>query len=110
MNDHEHNMTYDLMPNRCAWCDRVIGPEEEVFGCGAKAMPGIDLSDREGKILPLFLALSRKTVPAIVVPMDSQAKKEGNDLYFVICSESCGQALKQALQMDKDAFGTICLN
>lgn len=101
---------HDPMPDHCAWCDRVIDPDEEVFGCGAKAMPGIDLRDREGKTIPLFLALIRRTVPAIVVPSDSQAKKDGNDLYFVICSERCGRELKEALQRDKDAFGTLCLN
>ena len=99
-----------LQLNRCAWCSRNIPPEAEAFGCGAKAMPGIDLRDKEGGMLPLYLALSRKTVPALVVPSDSQAKREGNDLYFVICSESCGQALKAALEMDKEAFGSISLN
>ncbi len=95
---------------RCAWCDRRIKPDTEVFGCGARTIPGIDLSAKEGEILPLYLALSHRTVPALVVPEDSQAKREGNDLYFLICSESCGRSLKEALEEDKDAFGIISLN
>ncbi|NUO83206.1 hypothetical protein HUU05_24300 [candidate division KSB1 bacterium] len=94
----------------CAWCGARIAADTEVFGCGARTIPGIDLSAKEGEILPLYLALSRRTVPALVVPQDSQAKREGNDLYFLICSESCGRALKEALEEDKEAFGIISLN
>ncbi len=95
---------------RCAWCDKRIDPEAEVFGCGARTIPGIDLSAKEGEALPLYLALSHRTVPALVVPRDSQAKREGNDLYFLICSESCGRVLKEALERDKEAFGIMSLN
>lgn len=95
---------------RCAWCDRRIKLDTEVFGCGARTIPGIDLSAKEGEILPLYLALSQRTVPALVVPGDSQAKREGNDLYFLICSETCGHYLKEALERDKEAFGIMSLN
>lgn len=95
---------------RCAWCDRRIQPDTEVFGCGARTIPGIDLSAKEGEILPLYLALSHRTVPALVVPRASQAKREGNDLYFLICSENCGHFLKEALERDKEAFGIMSLN
>ncbi len=101
---------HELQLHRCAWCQRSLAREDEYFGCGAKTMPGIDLSDREGTTISMYLALAQKTVPAIVVPSDSPAKREGNDVYFVICSESCGHALKDALEKDKEVFGNICLN
>ena len=51
---------------------------------------------------PLLLMKPRRTIMAIVPLHDSPAKKEGNDLLFALCSQSCGQALKQALQQQLD--------
>ena len=82
----------------CAWCANPIGPDKEVFGFGAKAKPELDLSDSEGTILQLPLDKCRKIIPAMVATSDSQARREGNDLVFMICSRECGMALKEALE------------
>jgi hypothetical protein len=82
----------------CAWCSKEIPEHTEVFSVGAKAKPEIDLSEEEGSIILLPLDVTGKTVPAMIVNSDSQAKKDGYDIVFMVCSEDCGRALREALE------------
>src|SRR4030095_9150031 len=84
-------------PLKCGWCDDEIGEDTELFGIGAKAHPDIDISEMEGKVIDLFLSRRKRTVQALVVTKDSPAKREGKDLLFVACSESCAAALEQSV-------------
>ncbi len=86
----------------CAWCGERIPEGHEVFAVGGKAREGVALKDREGKSITLSLALTDRRVQAIVVTSDSEAKKAGNDLMFVVCSPECGQSLKEAVQQGID--------
>ncbi len=93
--------------NICAWCNKTIPEDSEVFGLGAKVKQGFDIKNKEGKIIRLSLALTNKTVPAIVTTSNSDAKKEGKDLMFMTCSQGCAGNLKDALQKEKDVIGNI---
>jgi len=88
--------------NVCAWCKKKIPKNCEVFGLGAKVGKGIDLKGQEGEIISLFLVLADKTVPATVTTFNSEAKKNGYDLMFMTCSQSCAKSLKNNLQKEKD--------
>jgi hypothetical protein len=88
----------------CAWCNLNIDPEEEIFAFGAKTRTGLDLKDKQGEFVSLNLALSDKTVVALVPTETSQAKQVGYDLIFVACSEDCAVELKEALEFEKDVF------
>jgi len=94
----------------CAWCLTKISDDTEIFSLGTKALPGIDLSDHEGKFIPLHLSLAKKTVNGLVVIKASPAKKDGYDIVFALCSAGCGRALKAALQNEKDAAGLMSMN
>jgi hypothetical protein len=94
----------------CAWCNARILEDTEVFAISTKKHPGIDLSDHEGKFIPLHFALAQKWVDGFVTPKDSPAKKAGYDVVFTVCSENCGRALKTALQNEKDAAGLMSKN
>ena len=74
---------------------------------GAKASPSINLVDKEGSFIHIALARSHKTVPAMVVTSDSEAKRQGNDLGFVACSQACAEALKAALQAEIDLLDSL---
>jgi hypothetical protein len=87
------------LPN-CAWCEDEIPEDVEVFTIGAKAKPGIDLSEAEGTIIPLSLVLANRTVSALVPIKDSPAARDGHDLIFMVCSRSCAQALSNGLEKD----------
>lgn len=91
----------------CAWCHKRIKRGHEVFGVGAKTKPNIDLTDSEGTIITLVLAKTDKNVFAMVPTSDSPAKKHGNDLYFMVCSQDCGQDLMTALRMEISTIDQI---
>ena len=40
------NTPTDQLLNICTWCNQVIKEDDEVFGFGAKASHGIELSDK----------------------------------------------------------------
>ncbi len=85
----------------CAWCNKVIDKDSEVFAVGAKARKGMNLKPYEGSIIPITLTHINKTVPAVVPTRNSEAKKDGNDLLFMICRKKCGELLKKALQKER---------
>ncbi len=88
----------------CAWCKKTIPQDAEVFAFGAKANPGIDLSDNEGEFVSLTLALANKTVVALVTVKGSPSREAGYDLMFVTCSQKCAQDLKDSLESEKGLF------
>lgn len=89
----------DPLPN-CTWCGDEIPEDVEIFTIGAKAKPGIDLSEAEGTISQLSLIQANRTVSALVPTRDSPAARDGHDLIFMVCSQSCAQALSDALEND----------
>ena len=84
-------------PLKCGWCADEIDDDTELFGIGAKARPDIDIAELEGKVIDIFLTRRDRNVQALVVTNDSPAKREGKDLLFVVCSESCAEALRQGV-------------
>ena len=94
----------DKLLHTCAWCTQTIKGDTGVYGFGAKARPGVDLSDKEGQFVTMTLALSKKTIIALVPTHFSTAKAEGYDLVFMTCSQECAQELKEALEFERDVF------
>lgn len=105
-----NNKNQKLMEKTCVWCNKLVLENTEVFGLGAKHKKGIDIKNHEGKFIPLTLTLSQKTVPALVTPSNSQAKRESNDLYFMTCSYACATSLKEALNKEVDIIGSVNMN
>ena len=102
----KNNTQTDRLLHICTWCNQVIQEDDELFGFGAKASHGIDLSNKEGEFVSLNLALRDKTIFALVPSTSSSAKTGGYDLIFITCSEDCAQSLKDALDLEKDVFET----
>jgi predicted nucleic acid-binding Zn ribbon protein len=98
-------MSWEKVMSRCAWCGSTIPSDSEIFGLGVKAKPGIQVE--EGSVMEVLLFSANKTVLGIVPMNDSQAKREGKDLLFMICSESCGAALKKELQKQIELIESI---
>ena len=82
---------------KCGWCEDEIPEDTELFGIGAKARDDIDIKELRGKVIDIYLAQRNRSVQAVVVTADSPASREGKDLLFVTCSESCSEALRQAV-------------
>jgi hypothetical protein len=84
----------DRFQSECGWCHQAIGEGSPVFGVPCKAVPGVDLFPVQGKVIELQLDPPNRTLLAGVSAFDSDAKRDGADLVFMVCSESCGKKLK----------------
>ncbi|MGW8302141.1 MAG: hypothetical protein ACWGNO_08735 [Desulfobacterales bacterium] len=96
-------MEFSIIPDkealgRCAWCQRHINDDMEVFGFGAKLKPNVDLSEYESHCIEIGLVSEEKPVYMMVTAQGSEAKSEGKDGLFLVCSEGCGKKLKNVLQ------------
>jgi len=89
------------MSHVCAWCNKVIDKDSEVFAIGAKARKGMNLKPYEGSEIQIALTQINKTVPAIVPTRNSEARKAGNDLLFMVCGKKCGELLKKAVLKER---------
>jgi hypothetical protein len=85
----------------CAWCNKEIDKDAEVFGLGARTRKSVRLTGCEGARIRIPLTHTDKVVSAIVPLCNSEAKKTGNDVLFTICSRKCGELLKRALLKEK---------
>jgi hypothetical protein len=95
-------MEFNIIPdedalNKCAWCQNPISDDMEVVGVGAKLKPDVDLSEYESHCIQISLASEKKPIYMMVTAQDSEAKKEGNDAMFLLCSIECGKKLKHVL-------------
>ncbi len=91
----------------CAWCGKHIPENTELFSVNAKARPGVDL-EHEGNVLALALDATR-TALAIIPTPESEAKKAGWDVLFVVCSEECGRSLRETVQSNIDLLDSITI-
>ncbi|MGD9240208.1 MAG: hypothetical protein PVG69_09300, partial [Desulfobacterales bacterium] len=92
-------MEFSIIPDnealsKCAWCESHITEHMEVFGFGAKLMPNVDLSEYEGHCIQIGLVSEEKSVYMMVTGQGSEAKSDGKDGMFLVCSEACGKKLK----------------
>ena len=97
--------SYDPEPflSLCAWCGKAIPENTECFGAGGKTRDGINVRKHEGRVI--IMVTGDREVPCLVTTRDSQAKKDGKDLMFMLCSELCGQKLKAAFRQDRALIG-----
>jgi hypothetical protein len=93
-------ISHEQATSTCAWCNKKLGGDDEVYGVGARAKPWVKLP--EGGVLEISLDGTHRRVVAIVPMRESMAKQAGNDLLFATCSRECGQALKEAVQKQID--------
>ena len=98
-------MEFSIIPDnealsKCAWCESHITDHMEVFGFGAKLKPDVDLSDYEGHCIQIGLDSEENSVYMMVTGQGSEAKNEGKDAMFLVCSEACGKKLKNVLEKE----------
>jgi hypothetical protein len=89
---------------RCAWCMKKISDNKSVFGLGVKFAEGVDYSKSEGTIIQVDLRTRNTSVPMIVTASDSEAKLQGSDGIFALCSEKCGEKMKNTLTKELTTF------
>jgi len=98
-------MEYYIIPDKealgqCAWCRTKIDDHMEVFGFGAKFKSDVDLSDYETHCIQIDLISEEMPVYMMVTAQGSEAKNDGKDGMFLVCSERCGKKLKHILEKE----------
>ena len=98
-------MEFEIIPDRealskCTWCQGSIDEHMEVFGFGIKLKPDVDLSGYESHCIEIGLLSREKAVYMMVTAQDSEAKNDGKDGMFLVCSEGCGKKLKNVLEKE----------
>ena len=98
-------MEFHIIPDeealsKCAWCQSHITDHMEVLGLGAKLKPDVDLSEYESHCIQIGLVSEEKPVYMMVTAQGSQARNNGNDGMFLVCSEGCGKKLKSVLEKE----------
>ena len=98
-------MEYYIIPDKealgqCAWCQSKIDDHMEVFDFGVKFKSDVDLSEYETHCIQIDLISEEKPVYMMVTARGSEAKNEGKDRMFLVCSENCGNKLKKVLEKE----------
>lgn len=83
---------------KCSWCGKPIPDDAPVFACGGKKRPGVDVSGFEGGAIRIALVTQDRSVIAVVPAADSEARQDGYEFLFMVCSEGCGAEMKAVLQ------------
>ena len=86
--------------SKCAWCRNMLNQDSEAFGLGAKIKTGSDLFAYEGKSVLATIVSEDRNVPMMVAATGTDAKNDGNDVMFLLCSEKCGIKMKDALERE----------
>lgn len=87
-------------PETCCWCGAFIGPDQPVWGVFATSF--FDLRPKS-EWIEIELLTSERIVAGIP-GKHSQARKDGWDIFFEVCSPDCARSLDTALRQNTEAF------
>ena len=93
----------------CSWCGQKLQNDDPIYALGCKKRPGVDISAYEGKVMSVKVTTSSKTLWSIVPMAGSDARQHGKDFLFTLCSEKCGDELKELLDVERD-LGELILS
>ena len=89
---------------RCAWCMKKISNDKPVYAIGVKFVKGEEYTASEGRIIQISLRTRNTSVPMIVTGKESEAKLQGTDGVFALCSEKCKKKMKETLSLELEVF------
>jgi len=91
-----------VLPSRCQFCGKKVRGDEDVIAVGAKAGPSLDITGKGGKVVEMVSPSTGKNFKCVVSMLGSDAEREGRELVFVFCSETCARDFKEELYEHKD--------
>jgi hypothetical protein len=92
---------------RCSWCMKKFKDGKPVYGLNVKFVEGKKIFDPDGRIVHIHLDSRNTSVPMVVPGDNSEADKQGVDGVFSICSEKCGDKMKEALSKEIGTIQTV---
>ncbi|HKJ66596.1 MAG TPA: hypothetical protein VKA68_01465 [bacterium] len=92
----------------CAWCKKHIPEDDEVFGIGGTFPEDSELKQKDGEKVTFDLQEAGEPVAGFAPPFYADARQDGKDVLFMLCSEECAQALKDAFSKEStEWFSTL---
>jgi len=96
-------MTFSIIPDdealsACACCQQDITDETDIVDIGVHLKPDVDLSAYESHCIEIKLESRKQSVHMMVTAAHSEAKQEGKDGLFLLCSQACADTFNQTLQ------------
>lgn len=91
----------------CAWCMKKIKEDGPVYGLSITFTEGNDFSDRAGTITQVELETRHTSVPMVVAGSGSDAKRDGVDGIFAVCSSTCGKKMRDTLAKEKSIIKEV---
>ena len=85
---------------KCSWCMKKFKSGKPIYGQNVKFVEGKKITDSSGRIVHIHLESRNTSVPMLVPGKDSEADKQGIDGIFPICSEKCGEKMRDALSKE----------
>jgi hypothetical protein len=92
---------------KCANCGKAMGQGDEVYGLGTRLKEELEYPGGVGRTIAVTLPVGGRELECMVTADCSQAKLEGWDLIFMVCSEDCGEELKSLLEEENSLFEEI---
>ena len=92
---------------KCANCEKKMRSGAEVYGLGVKLKAGLEYPGAVGRTMTVHLPVGGREIECMVTADGSQARLEGWDLIFMVCSEDCGAELKVLLENEEGLFEEI---
>ncbi len=104
-------MEFNIIPDEdalghCAWCQASIGEHSEVVGLGVRLNPAVDLSAYRSHCIELAMIGRPEPIYMMVTAEGSEAKQNGQDGMFLLCSQACAERLREQLVADS-ALGEL---
>ena len=91
--------------NHCCWRNREMGEDSERFSINTKFRDSKDYRKNAGKIVEFYVPSADRSIMGFAVTWDSEAKKQGYEIIFGICSERCREELSAVLREDITGSG-----
>jgi hypothetical protein len=92
---------------KCAYCEKKMRTGADVYGLGVKLKKELEYPGAVGRTMTVPLPVGGRELECMVTADGSQAKMEGWDLIFMLCSEGCGAGLKSLLEEEEGLFEEI---
>ena len=98
-------MHFNIIPDdealsTCACCRKEITDETDIVDLGIQVEPNVDLSAYESHCIEIELASENQPLHMMVTAARSDAKMEGKDGLFLLCSQACADTFKMTLQTE----------
>ncbi len=84
----------------CAWCGSSLAEIPEPYGVGASLDNPDQAAESDEFMIGIEVEGVDRTIYGLLPPPGSPARESGHDLWFVLCSEACGDELLEHLEGD----------